>query len=358
MGRRSDWPLIKHLSKTYGPEMGRAWQRLPLVQLPALSDAQLQEMHDIVVAGSTGPDAPNRIDNVANTLLFDDVIFDYVMVDDGTSALGTAGEPIPTWFRLSTPERYTQRAKTHSPWFLPYRNWVPMPIGIQPPPPAYLARCRDQYERSPPRLILEVWEGGRLGFLPEPKVAGLVTTSTGNDSTHAMDLLSGLVMASAYYSHTMHGTTQAAMAKKLMVDFGRDVSNTLLFSAWLTRCPQYLVEQTPLPPSGTASPRGARPSPKPWTDEYVPRYILLDPEEAPAVAADGESHSGGGGGGPRRSHQRRAHWHELRHARFRRNPDGTTRKVFVRNAWVGPEEWVAEGNHYRVVTPHRTEHGQ
>jgi hypothetical protein len=35
---RSDWPLIKHLSKTYSPKLGLQWQKLPYIDLTSYLD--------------------------------------------------------------------------------------------------------------------------------------------------------------------------------------------------------------------------------------------------------------------------------------------------------------------------------
>jgi hypothetical protein len=135
-----------------------------------------------------------------------------------------------------------------------------------------------------------------------------------------------------------------AITQAFRESFETDIQNGFSLSFYLTMCPEHLVEEQPvIPPS--AQVRRAN-DPKPWTYRYLPRIILLDPSETPA--GENKAHQGGSHASPR-PHQRRGHWATLRHPKFSRNADGSFRQVFVKPAWVGPREWIMQGNRYRVI---------
>ncbi len=55
------------------------------------------------------------------------------------------------------------------------------------------------------------------------------------------------------------------------------------------------------------------------------------------------------GDGIKTPHERRGHFRWLRDRRFRRNDDGSIKKVWVRNTWIGPSEGVYHGRKYKVI---------
>jgi len=162
----------------------------------------------------------------------------------------------------------------------------------------------------------------------------------------------------------------------------------LLTLAYLARCDEYLVEVTPTSPTSTAQPAtdlgavadGAGSGETGGSERVVPgcpdelggtapdgqasarsHFILLDPLRA------GEYGAGGAGGPgvsdthvspratmprtspipPRRAHTRRGHWRTLRSEHFVRQGE----RVWVRQAWIGPREWIHDGQRYRVLMP-------
>lgn len=77
---------------------------------------------------------------------------------------------------------------------------------------------------------------------------------------------------------------------------------------------------------------------KPWLRDDLERIILLDPSRAardcgmPRGPLQGERHQP-------LPHGRRGHWRRL----------DETRRVWVRPAWIGPMQWQARGQIYRVL---------
>lgn len=102
----------------------------------------------------------------------------------------------------------------------------------------------------------------------------------------------------------------------------------------------YVVEVSP---KETTAKQRKTAEKKPWLAAPKRHLILMD---KPTAKANG--HAGGSHASPCR-HQRRGHWNTLRHEKFRRNEDGSHRRVWVKPAWVGEREWEHQGNIYRVV---------
>lgn len=85
---------------------------------------------------------------------------------------------------------------------------------------------------------------------------------------------------------------------------------------------------------------------KPWIREDLPRIIMLDLAKANAL---GHRANLGGTHSAPIPHRRRGHWHTLSHKKWKRNRDGSVRRIWVRPAWVGDKEWVHKGSTYRVL---------
>ncbi|GAC1643489.1 MAG: hypothetical protein NVS4B2_33200 [Chloroflexota bacterium] len=329
MGRRSDTPLIKHLSKEYNPRLGWEWQRLPLVELPVTHAGEWVAMgghvRDMRASGQF-------------QMPFDDFVLDgwFYDDDDDPDHVGLAAEPeIHSWIRVSTGPEYARSMERLSPWDLAFkRNRKNLPI---PDKVLDATRAENAF------LVVESWSHFPLQDewmgSGEPFVIYLLRD--GPDGLR----LNCVPMSYATAAVALRAKNEAKFAKIWDDILHSDCDNAINTALYLTTCPEYLVEEQPeIPPS--AKPRRQN-DPKPWTYEYLPRIILLDPTEAPS--GETKPHQGGTHASPR-PHQRRGHWSELRHPKYRRSEDGSTRKVFVKPAWVGPREWIMQGNHYRVLT--------
>jgi hypothetical protein len=85
---------------------------------------------------------------------------------------------------------------------------------------------------------------------------------------------------------------------------------------------------------------------KPWTREDLPTVLLMNLAESRQY---GHRVDRGGSHASPHPHTRRGHYASLVDPKFRRNEDGTVRRVWVRPAWVGDSEWVFEGRQYKVI---------
>lgn len=85
---------------------------------------------------------------------------------------------------------------------------------------------------------------------------------------------------------------------------------------------------------------------KPWTREDLRTVILMDLSEARKY---GHRVDRGGSHASPIPHTRRGHYATLRHEKWKHNPDGSPRQVWVKPAWVGDTEWIFEGRQYRVI---------
>jgi hypothetical protein len=106
---------------------------------------------------------------------------------------------------------------------------------------------------------------------------------------------------------------------------------------YLGACCEHLVEERPAGPP----PRRKAKDPKPWTYTHLPRIILLDPTATPSLPSPDQ----GGTHASPRPHQRRGHWRRLLSPRYQHRGQ----RIFVKPSWVGPREWVLNGNAYRVL---------
>jgi len=291
--RRSDWPLMRHLAKTYGADVARAWQRLPFVTLD--SNPLFARRDEVRAAVPTLDHLP-----------WDDCLIHCTNMSP--------------YVRVTRTPVYLAERRRFSPWYRSDRG--PGAEGL---------------------VHLEAWSesGDPAGFGREPYAALVATQAPWDDRYWAIlggdEGMLGLRIIGP--DEERPGTWQERWKAMQEVYF----EPALLVLAYCAICPEYLVSETPT----AAAPPRPRNDPKPWMNEHLPRIILLDPRQAPSANGSGPHH--GGTHASPRPHQRRGHWHELRHPKFRRNDDGSTRKVFVKPAWVGPKEWVTEGAHYRVL---------
>jgi len=49
------------------------------------------------------------------------------------------------------------------------------------------------------------------------------------------------------------------------------------------------------------------------------------------------------------AHERRGHFRNLYNKRYKRNDNGTIKKIWVRNTWVGPSEGRYGNRNYKVI---------
>lgn len=82
---------------------------------------------------------------------------------------------------------------------------------------------------------------------------------------------------------------------------------------------------------------------KPWRRATGPRILFLD--RMPTTQAE----STGTHASPK-PHQRRGHWRELSHPRYRHHPQ-YKQKIWVKPSFIGPEQAEYEGNLYRLIKP-------
>lgn len=300
---RSDAPLIRHLSRAYNPKVGFSWQRLPYVELDPDTAAH--------VMMETTEDAPwERV--------FEDVVF----TTNHASLPGYRG-----WIRVTSYANFHTTRHLLSPY-----------LEALPDPALMINREIN---------VFEMWarnQDGVIGRNPvvlvgteSPDAACIWPAPPDNDINP--------------WRPDAHGWKPTEQQQRFQNEIERIRLVGSAFMAYLSRCPEYLVEETPEVPQG-APPRRRNDS-KPWTYNYLPRIILLDPTQAPS--GEPKSDQGGTHASPR-PHQRRGHWATLKASRFyhgshaeTHDPKTNPRRVFVKPAWVGPRSWVMQGNRYRVL---------
>lgn len=123
-------------------------------------------------------------------------------------------------------------------------------------------------------------------------------------------------------------------AQEEVAKFGRTVANMAERAVQeITESSGHLTEITPANPRVKAKTLKL----KPWLRDDLPRVILLNPTQASKTHGMptrrvNERHAPA-------PHGRRGHWRHLQDQR-----------IWVRPAWVGPTEWEALGQIYRVLT--------
>lgn len=293
--RRSDWPLIKHLSKTYSPKIGFFYQRVPFIDISGIPHEKLYSDKE-------------RKELRLNVDMFDTLLFeDFMVRATAPSTIEGRGD---IFMRFSTHNAWLETA-AQKPWISQafhrdgtgFSVWVEVEFWLRPV---------EGYPRRPVYYMT----------LLKPSAA-----TEGAIGVQIHDGKGGYIaQGSQRNSNAQHF---ADMAIEILT--------------YLVACPEYLVQVTPLTPF-----RAKKSSPaKPWTFTGLPSYILFDPSKAPS----GErSEDMGGTHASPRPHQRRGHWATLRAEKFKRNSDGSVKRIFRKPSWIGPREWIMEGNRYRVVS--------
>jgi hypothetical protein len=307
---RSDFELIRFLAKTYDPLVARRWQDLPLIQLPRHA-LQLKEKPETQFEGlSHRPFEDMLIEVNPEELVIRD--FERAHLQDRY------------WFRVQPANSYFGHIGQDHPWM----SDTPLKNVMTDAPLGSTDNC----------IVIEVWATRDISE-PHPRYP------TPSPETTVIDLDTGQAMV-------LFTTLENARYQKLepmkqqnwKQEHLRHVSmaRALLFYLWITT--EHLVVEAPLVSKPRPSPKQDR---KPWTYLYLPRIILLDPHNIPQQIRDydGPGKSGGSHASPR-PHQRRAHIRTLRSPRY-----GTHvgQRIRVKEAWIGPREWILNGAVYRVL---------
>ncbi|MBV9279331.1 MAG: hypothetical protein JOZ41_04550 [Chloroflexi bacterium] len=253
--------------------------------------------------------------------------------------------------RVQMGERYGRQGAVSAPWLIGLRD-LPAPF-------------RPHAER---RLVVEAWEqtvvlpGGKGRGIPAYPDVSLVPWERRWTFDELADLYPNLACRSGRALGDGHGfcnlarcqfppghpTAEACRSSELIMSAG--VRLALLTLAYLLQCEEHVVAVRPVERKGEKV-RPAGKDPKPWT-RSLPHLILLDPlraREYGQPGGAGERDETPGGHTSPRPHGRRGHWRMLRAERFRRDEAGQVRRVFVRPAWIGPREWLSEGQRYQVI---------
>lgn len=109
---------------------------------------------------------------------------------------------------------------------------------------------------------------------------------------------------------------------------------------WLKESDKHPVEVTPVKQNTkkTALNKNA-----PWRRATGPRILFLDRMPTTQTESTGTHASP-------KPHQRRGHWRELSHPRYRHHPQ-YQQKIWVKPSFIGPEQAEYEGNLYRLIKP-------
>ena len=353
---RSDAPLIRHLSEIHGPTTGRDWQRPPLVLLPGQGFVQYLIAHE--------PELSETVPEL-DYLPWDDVVFDYQdgrrVITDTVLAVLMGTEPPEResgtalldrgtcWIRVRTLARYRQQLGVSAPWMQGTRDLL------------------DPFASDPERwLAIEAWEQNALlpgsnerGFPAYPDVSLVPCERLWDFRAVAHlypnpDCRSGRAFGDGHGFCNLtrcqfpagHPVAMACHSSELIMSTG--VRLALLTLAYLLQCDEHLVEVAPaaMPARRKGHQSGDK---KPWT-RALPHMIFLDPLRAHEYGQPPEAETQGTDkrASPR-PHGRRGHWRILGADRFHRDEGGQPRRVFVRQAWIGPAVWESEGQQYRVL---------
>ena len=346
MRQRTDAPLIKYLFQVYGAETAKDWQRIPLVMLPG----QGFMLH--LTDEATKPHDQDALHLPWNDMLFDipvDAeaharIVEAARIAREKNKGGGEGKDITStsiyerynmgrwWCRVRPFEKFISSLKSSSPWYdgdqldVPFNPedfiacdmWVEIDLGIE------LSRR----------------------FAPHPFTFAIDRTDPFG-KVHMLDCgeksCTCLVLLGTFEN------IPDWRESKFWDYAGSSIAGCLFY---LTQCNEYLTRVTP-PPSRANDKRAQKGNVlKPWLNETLPHYILLDPQRAaeyghPSKRKEltGERHSP-------LPHHRRGHWAALKHDRFARNPDGSIRQIWVKPAWIGGLEWQDElDQRYKVILP-------
>jgi len=115
----------------------------------------------------------------------------------------------------------------------------------------------------------------------------------------------------------------------------RNMEYILSFFKYTQSNDMYMVER-----SNRRSARDAR-SKKPWTRNDLPSIVYLN-----QLPSERKEHQGGTHESPR-SHQRRGHWRNMVHERFKNHPK-FGQKIRIKPSWVGDTKAVVNGVIYKL----------
>jgi hypothetical protein len=355
MFARSDAPLIEHLARR-DIDLARAWQRPPLVLLPPEGWAQylIEEQTMGALANSTP---------TLDRLLWDDAVYDLgelrdVIADAMTarSDVGALGKVIvaPTgrgraWVRVRTLAQF--RETPDSPWWgaaskdledLDDDRWLVCewwdevtsvaPAGKQSPL-SILNAARTGLPRWPDIVLIDrqaPWSREGRRYLYPGTLCQAPKRAFGVGLCH-YDLCKQppSEKMGCIGSHGLMGTEAIAVTSLL---------------AYLARADEHPVEQRESRNGYPTKAQKRQWRDKPWTRTDLPSVVLVDLSRVAELghpsALSTDSHASP------RPHARRGHWRRLK------VPDGQqgTRKVWVRQSWIGATTWDYQGTTYSVIT--------
>lgn len=354
MAQRSDAPLIRHLTQTYGPETAQDWQRPPLVVMP--SDGFAAYVEDRL--DSLLENAPDPIPVVWSEMVcdlrgaFSEAVRLHFSDADEWQPEGKC------WLRIRviTP-KMRKTYKQGSPW-----------LQLPPPPEG-----GEVYNGAPGWFAFECFFELPNGHITWHPLMGMMSFFAAGRDLAAIagdapdEALSQNAKSARTDGASANRSTNAAMFlltcsapgcricsadKESYQQYAQEAGFLSMgVLCYLTQCNEHLVEvapkaRKPLPPNQLKVQEA-----KPWLRETLPHYILLDPMRVQEYGHPSAQRAPVGHHAPPRPHTRRGHWAVLQHERFARNEDGTPRRVWVKQAWVGATEWDYLDQRYRVVLP-------
>lgn len=321
---RSDFPLIRHLSRRWGNEVAMGWQRLPLIQLAG--ETLRTEMEGKLLSESF------------KNLPFEDFVFDLDGTGFGISMkLAEVGQTsnirlVHYWFRLSKAKTYLANAKKLSPWFKSENFGAGPGTGDMVVPDLYLeVWLDDPYVRKV--------KGEELGLIcKNPEITGIQLNPFRYQHNFSTDDM------------RMFNRVTGTETKKILEEYRNHLIMSAILASHMNMTQEYMVE---LRPEVVLPRRNGAKDKKPWTYEYLPRIILIDPNKpsphfppVEAVNTIGTVAATVGTHATPRPHQRRGHYRKYKSDRFRYMKGKT---VFVKPSWIGPEQWIKEGQVYKVL---------
>lgn len=315
---RPDAPLIRHLSKTYSPQLGQEYARLPLFLVPHDLSVLVAQEHHLLATIGDGEDALH--------LPYADLLLD--VPSGAASAMRAVFTDWPLdrgqfWVRVRTVATALQHKSVHP--FSDLSSALPMVPHTT--------------------ASLETWEEKTStgGFSSTPDCILVPLDSAAKDfRAYLYDYPNRLHRdgrIAGPWCNLMHCTIPGDQRQLFCAGSDLVMSPlarlTILALAYLTAGVNLTVRVRP-DGGDRLKPHVARE--KPW---LVPRshYILIDPERLPDY---GHPTAGGTHRSPV-PHARRGHW--------RRLPEGYHKsRTWVRDHWViGATEWTSGGQVYTVI---------
>lgn len=142
------------------------------------------------------------------------------------------------------------------------------------------------------------------------------------------------------------GSVDLVETSRNMYDQATNImSQFTLLHHYLKHSDRHAVEVTPVK---TVKYNKSLHAKRPWAGPSGPRVLLLDRIPTSGTAT--------GEGSSKKPHMRRGHWRTLNHPRYRHHPQ-YQEKIWVKPAFIGPEQATYQGNHYRLVQPLEDELG-